>query len=126
VLTAENVMRRTLTVATHKDGPNHAVRLMRQTGISSIFVVDQRRRFLGLVTVDDALAAARQKAKSLEGILQQDLPSVAPDTLLGDMIPLASNQKAPIAVVDDAGRLLGIVTRAALLDGLSSETEDEP
>jgi CBS domain-containing protein len=39
------------------------------------------------------------------------------------MIPLASNQKAPIPVLNPNGRLAGIVTRAALLDGLSSETE---
>ena len=123
VLVAGSVMKKTLAVAMHKDGPSHAVRLMRQHGISSLFVVDAERRYVGLVTIDAALEAGRRGAKTLDSIILRDLPTVARETLLREMIPLASNQKAPIPVLDPNGRLAGIVTRAALLDGLSSETE---
>jgi glycine betaine/proline transport system ATP-binding protein len=120
------VMKKTPAVATHKDGPNHAVRLMRQHAISSLFVVDAERRYVGLVTIDAALESSRQGVKSLDAIVVRDLPTVSRDTLLREMIPLASNQKAPIPVLDPRGRLAGIVTRAALLDGLAAETEVAP
>lgn len=123
VLTAESVMKKTLAVAMHKDGPSHAVRLMRQHDISSLFVVDAERRYVGLVTIDAALEAGKQGVKTLDAVVMRDLPTVARETLLREMIPLASNQKAPIPVLNPNGRLAGIVTRAALLDGLSSETE---
>ncbi len=123
VLTAESVMKKTPAVATHKDGPNQAVRLMRQHDLSSIFVVDHARHYVGLVTIDAALDEIKRGGKTLDGILLRDLPTVSKTTLLHDMIPLASEQRLPIPVVKDNGGLAGIVTRAGLLSGLSSETE---
>ena len=123
VLTAESVMRKTPAVATHKDGPHQAVRLMRQHDFSSIFVVDKDRHYVGLVTIDAALDEIKRGAKTLDDILIRDIPTVSKTTLLRDMIPLACERRLPIPVLKDNGGLAGIVTRAALLSGLSSESE---
>ena len=90
---------------------------------SSIFVVDKDRHYVGLVTIDAALDEIKRGAKTLDDILIRDIPTVSKTTLLRDMIQFASERRLPIPVLKDNGGLAGIVTRAALLSGLSSETE---
>lgn len=123
VLTADHVMRRSQAVATHKDGPSRAVRMMRKHDISSLFVVDRNRRFQGLVTIDETLEAIKKGEKTLDNIIHCDVLTVKENTLLRDMLPLSSGQRVPIPVLQENGRMIGIVTRAALLLGLSTESE---
>lgn len=124
VLTAGSIMKRTAVAVTHKDGPHQAVRNMQQNNLSSLFVLDHDRRFLGMVTIDDALAEAHKGGRDLTPILQRDFPTVALDTSLRDMIPVASETRVPIPVLRPDGKLAGIVSRAALLSALSSKTEE--
>lgn len=124
VLTAGSIMKRTAVAVTHKDGPHQAVRNMQQNNLSSLFVLDHDRRFLGMVTIDDALAEAQKGGRDLTPILQRDFPTVALDTSLRDMIPVASETRVPIPVLRPDGKLAGIVSRAALLSALSSKTEE--
>lgn len=124
VLTAGSVMKRTTTVAS-QDGPHLAVRLMKQNNVSSLFVVGQDRRFLGMVSIDDALSEAKKGGRVLGPIVQRNFPTVAETTLLRDMIPLASETRIPIPVLRENGGLAGIVSRAVLLSALSSKNGDE-
>ena len=62
-----------------------------------------------------------------------DMPSVTSDTLVEDLVSLAAEYEHPIPVVDENGRLLGEVHRAAVLTSIGSpitengsEEEDEP
>ena len=45
-------------------------------------------------------------------------PSVLPETTIDDLVPLAAEGELPIAVVED-GRLLGVVSRTALLTSIA-------
>lgn len=125
VLTAGGIMKRTEVVVTHKDGPHQAARRMQQNNLSSLFVLDQDRRFLGLVSIDAALDEAKKGGRDLAPILQRDFPTVALNTSLRDMIPIASETRVPIPVLHPDGKLAGIVSRAALLSALSSKAEEE-
>ncbi len=121
VLTAASVMKKTPTVSTHKDGPHQAVRNMEHENHSSIFVVDQDRKFLGLVTIDDAVKESKKGGRSLDSIIRGEIPTVEMNTVLRDVVPLASGSNLPIPVLKEDGTLAGIVTRAALLSALSAE-----
>ncbi|MDD2239953.1 MAG: glycine betaine/L-proline ABC transporter ATP-binding protein [Kiritimatiellae bacterium] len=125
VLTAGSVMKRTCVVASHKDGPHLAVRLMQQNNLSSLFVVGQDRRFLGMVNIDNALAEAKKGGRELGPIVQRDVPTVDEVTYLRDMIPVASETRIPIPVLRENGTMAGIVSRAVLLSALSSKNGDE-
>lgn len=124
VLTAGSIMHKTNVVANHKDGPQQAIRMMQKNDHSSLFVVDHDRHFLGLVHLDDALKESKNGGRSLDPILNRDVSTVTEDANLKDMIPLARESKLPVPVLHDDGRFGGIVTRAALLTALSSETEE--
>ena len=49
-----------------------------------------------------------------------DMPSVTSDTLVEDLVNLAAEYEHPIPVVDEKGRLLGEVHRAAVLTSIGS------
>ncbi|MBD2844851.1 glycine betaine/L-proline ABC transporter ATP-binding protein [Paenibacillus sp. IB182496] len=120
VLTASHVMVRAETVAMDR-GPRVALQMMRERGISNLYVVDKARQLLGVVTAE-AAAEAASAGRSLADIVQRELPTVAPDTLLAELFDLVGGAKVPPAVVDERGRLLGIIIRGAVLGALSGQT----
>lgn len=123
VLTAARVMRRPETIYPDR-GPRVALELMRERGISNLFVIDRSKRLLGVITAEDASSAAKTGA-SLSDILIQDGPRVMPDTVLSDLFEVTSSSKVPLAVVDEQERLLGVIVRGAVLGALAGETHHE-
>ena len=117
VMQAKNVMFRPSALVSLKDGLKIAIQEMEQSGISSIFVVDNDRRLQGLVTIDDAIKALKEN-KRLADILQQTFYTTKPETYVHELIPIATKSKYPIAVVDDDDRLLGIIVRGSVLSSL--------
>lgn len=119
VLTARSAMYKPRAVVLDRTGPQAALRLMEEQGLSSIFVTDRHRKLLGLVTADDAVPAARAGSKDLEALLVRDLPTTTPETILEELIPVAATNRWPIAVLDEQGGLLGVIPRVAVLRALS-------
>ncbi|MEC0204160.1 quaternary amine ABC transporter ATP-binding protein [Paenibacillus lautus] len=123
VLTASRVMRRPETITMDR-GPRVALELMRERGISNLFVIDRSKKLLGVITAEDASDAMKNNRK-LEDILITDGPSVGPDTLLNELFEITSMAKVPLAVVDDTGRLMGVIVRGAVLGALAGESKSE-
>ena len=117
VLTASHVMVRAETIAPDR-GPRVALQLMRDRGISNLYVVDKGRQLIGAVTAE-ASAEAVKAGKGLEDILIREVTTVGPDVHLSELFDAVSVAKIPVAVVDDRGRLLGIIIRGAVLSALS-------
>jgi len=116
VLTAGHIMNTAETVQVDK-GPRVALTLMRNRSISSIYVVDKQNRLLGAITAQEAREAA-EKGKALEEVLVKEISTVPPETFLTDLFNLVSTAAIPVAVVDEQNRLLGIITRGALIGAL--------
>ncbi|MEA1959792.1 MAG: glycine betaine/L-proline ABC transporter ATP-binding protein [Bacillota bacterium] len=120
VLTAEMVMKKpTVVVMLPKDGPRVALRSMEENGISSVFAVDKERHLHGLVMAEDALQAVENNQKDLEKILQHDISTVLPDTPLKDIFALLSGKSAPLAVVNEDKKLLGVIVRGSVMAKLA-------
>ena len=117
VLQAKNAMMKPDPLVTIKDGLRVAIQRMQRHGISSVFVVDRERKIQGIITIDDAVEA--QKAnRPLQDILRHDYETTDPETYVQDLIPHATQTKYPIAVVDEANKLLGIIVRVSVLASL--------
>ncbi|GIP54067.1 quaternary amine ABC transporter ATP-binding protein [Paenibacillus vini] len=123
VLTASRVMRRPETVTLDR-GPRVALQLMRERGISNLFVIDRAKRLLGVITAEDASQALKTGA-SLRDILIEDGPKVPPETLLNELFEVTSSAKVPLAVVDEQERLLGVIVRGAVLGALAGEVDNK-
>ncbi|MCD8498773.1 MAG: CBS domain-containing protein [Clostridiales bacterium] len=79
--------------------------------------MDQSLRFKGIVNLQDTLQAIKDK-QPLESILVHDVIEVEPSTTVSDLVPLAQKSPYPIAVTEK-GRLLGIVTKSAILGSIT-------
>jgi glycine betaine/proline transport system ATP-binding protein len=123
VLSASDVMRHPEPVARCTAGPRVALHLMEEHDIGSVFVVDRGRRLKGLVTLDGTLEAV-QAGRGLEEIITTDVPTVAPDTPLTDIISVIAGSPYPVAVVDGENRLKGLVFRGAILGALARKGGD--
>jgi len=123
VLTAAHVMIRAETITMDR-GPRVALQLMRERGISNLYVVDKARQLIGVVTAEDASAAIKL-GQTLEDIILRDTPIVSPEVLLVELFDVVSSAKIPVAVIDERKRLVGIVIRGAVLAALSGNNEAE-
>lgn len=121
VLTAAHVMRRPETVG-HDRGPRVALQLMRDSGLSNLFVVDRSKRLIGVITADDASRAVKE-GLSLDEIVVRDAPSVKPDRLLYELFEICGTSRYPVAVVDDNNRLMGVIVRGAVLGALAGHVQ---
>jgi glycine betaine/proline transport system ATP-binding protein len=122
VLTAAHVMKRAESVSIDK-GPRVALQIMKELGISSIYVVDKKKTLLGAITASDAKDAL-DKREGLQSILQPDVITVTPDTVLTDLFEKVSTAVIPVAVTDDNHRLQGILVRGAVIGALAGNNDD--
>ena len=121
VLTAGHIMKKADTVKVDR-GPRVALRLMKQLGISSIYVVDNANRLLGAVTAQDTVEAIESE-KSLNDVIITDLPMISPETVLTELFDVVSTASIPVAVINEEQKLQGIIIRGALIGALSGDNE---
>ncbi len=123
VLTASHVMKRAETLRADR-GPRVALELMREQKLSSLYIVDKKKKLLGAITAD-ATAKAIEEKKEINDILITDLPTVAPETLLTDMFVKMADSSLPLPVVDENEKFKGIIVRGAVIGALAGH-ETEP
>ncbi|MFG6121230.1 quaternary amine ABC transporter ATP-binding protein [Thalassobacillus sp. B23F22_16] len=118
VLEAQHIMKRPETVDIEKHGPRAALERMRKEGLSSIYVVDRKRKLYGYVTADDVSAAAKQDKKDLKDILHTDVPKADMNTSMHEIFDMIHDSPVPIAVVEE-DKLKGIIVRGAVIAALA-------
>jgi len=121
VLTASHVMKRAETVQIDK-GPRVALQMMKDLGISSIYIVDKKNTLHGAITADEAKTAA-ESGKSLSDVMNCNVQTVARDTLLTDLFDKVSTASIPVAVTDENNRLYGVLVRGAVIGALAGNNE---
>lgn len=125
ILTAGDVMKKPYPLITLRDGPNVALRIMREHGISSLFVVDRNRHLHGIITVEGAVEAKDLGISSLNEIELAKGPVVNVNTPVQDTLGIVAECKLPMAVVDEENRMTGIIVRGSVLAALASHKGGE-
>ncbi len=119
VITAESVMLKPKEMAYYEtDGPKSALRKMKHSHISGIFV-RKDKKLMGYVSADDAAEAIKRGDNTLEKVVKTDIETVNFDTPAVEIIPLLARLPYPIPVVDEGNRLRGVVIKGSLLAGLA-------
>ncbi|MDR1621333.1 MAG: betaine/proline/choline family ABC transporter ATP-binding protein, partial [Synergistaceae bacterium] len=98
--------------------PVTAIREMSENDVSTAYVIGRKMEFIGVVTLSAALQARHDNLPSVASVLTRDVPKVGQNMVINDIIGVASDTPFPLAVLDDRGRLEGIVSRAAILSSL--------
>ncbi|MGI6074952.1 MAG: quaternary amine ABC transporter ATP-binding protein [Pyramidobacter sp.] len=117
VVSVRNIMITPASLVRIDNSVDYAIQQMRRNELSSVFVIDHDLRLLGILLIGAAIEARRQ-GRSIAQSLRRDVQTVAPDTLIADIISLAAEAPFPLAVVDEEGSLAGIVTKAGILSSL--------
>jgi len=106
-----------------KHGLKVAIKEMENNSISSVFVVDDHRKLEGIITIDDAIKALKEKI-ILKEALKQDYSSVDEETYVEDLIQMAVDTKYPIAVINENKKLMGIIMRISVLSSLIQDNSE--
>ena len=112
-----NIMQTPSCLIHTRDGANNALKQMRDNGVSSAYVVEEKMELVGILTLEQALKIRAGETTFKDAIIR-DLPTTSKETQISDLIPIAAEAAFPIAVVDEKNRLIGIVTKAAVLASL--------
>ncbi|GAA3023637.1 quaternary amine ABC transporter ATP-binding protein [Tetragenococcus solitarius] len=124
VLTAENIMEPALTINVEADGPNVALQRMRKEEVSMLIAVDRKRYLKGSLTAEAALDA-RKNEKTLKEVLDKNVQKVQKETLVTDIFDMIYDSPAPLAVVDDEDRVVGVVVRGSVIGAMTDTEQDK-
>ncbi|MBP9048151.1 MAG: HPP family protein [Tabrizicola sp.] len=139
--TAADIMSRDLVTVGPDAALSQVADIFRKRGFTSLPVVGDGDRLLGLIFQIDLIRRAREDAfrqhhsliralahlidshrkrppKAAE-IMETDTPRIAPDTPVGAIMPLLSDGGAEAVAVVEGPRMVGIVTRTDLVSALA-------
>ncbi|MFD1472313.1 quaternary amine ABC transporter ATP-binding protein [Companilactobacillus mishanensis] len=125
VLTAGKVMIRPVTINIDKAGPRLTLKRMRNNEVSTAYVIDNRRKLIGVVDASDVINLIRKNSSDLRSVIKTSVPTTHEDKPISDLMDDISQTGIPIAVTNDDKQLLGIIVRGAVLGALAgNEVKD--
>ncbi|EEY81074.1 MULTISPECIES: quaternary amine ABC transporter ATP-binding protein [Streptococcus] len=124
VLTAQNIMTTPLTTNIDIDGPTVALNRMKKEEVSMLLAVDRKRQLKGSLTAE-AARDARKQHQALAEVIDKNVRKVTQETLITDIFPLIYDSPAPLAVVDDKDKLVGVIIKGRVIEALANTTESE-
>lgn len=120
VISAKNLMvEPDKWISAEGENPITLLNRMRKNNINSIFITDAEHRLVGVVSEARLAEIIKEKPETFDTVLHKNVVSVQPDANLENVISEAAQTKSPIAVLDDANRLLGVISRSRLLKELA-------
>lgn len=125
IITAGSLMRKPPTIQLPKDGPKVANRKMEKIGVSTIYVLDEERKLVGIARIDDTVKLEEEKRKDLKSVIVSNLETTTKDTPIKYLLGKALETRYPIAVLDERERLVGIIDRASIMAELTSDLEED-
>jgi len=120
VVAAESIMEEPPVLVGCDQSREVAIEGMRGNRVTVAFVVDADSRLKGIVTMEQAIVAARSGLTRAEEAAQQGFPFTSPDTPVEQCLHLVAEGNVPVAVLDEEQRLQGVVTRPALIHAMYS------
>ncbi|MFJ7364428.1 betaine/proline/choline family ABC transporter ATP-binding protein [Peribacillus frigoritolerans] len=112
----EQIMSRNPISITEEKSLSDAITIMREKRVDSLLVVDEQNVLKGFVDVE-TISEYRKKAKLISEVINTEVYSVKQDTLIRDSVQkILKRGFKYVPVVDQNKHLVGIVTRATLVD----------
>lgn len=120
VTSLRSVMITPVSLARLTDRPAQAIEAMRKNALSTVYVVDHGLHLKGILSIADAVRAHKE-GLAIPQVMNPEVETCAPEETVHQILPRAAQAPYPLAVVDEAGCLLGIVTKASVLASLAQE-----
>lgn len=123
VFQAKHIMSEARVTVSLDDTLIKAVKKMKDSSISSVFVLDKAEKLAGIITIDDAVIGIKQNS-TVESILNKNIEIVDEEEYVNDLIPKSLQTKYPLAVTNKEQELQGIILRVHVLTGLISDSDE--
>jgi CBS domain-containing protein len=119
-LTAKDIMTKRVVTVSPCTTVKELTELLAAKKISGVPVVDEQKRVIGIATEADVLA--HPGAKTVEEIMTKRVISVKPDTPVEEIPKLLARKKIKrVPVIDEKGKLVGIVSRADIVKAFAGK-----
>ncbi|MCF7944853.1 MAG: glycine betaine/L-proline ABC transporter ATP-binding protein [Spirochaetia bacterium] len=124
VLTAGTIMEKAQVLLYGWEGPKTALHLLKSNKRNAAFVVDKRHRLLGIASeksLEKCINAAEPGTKQSyipESAIKK-VEAVTQDTVIEDLFSIVSHNPYPVPVVDEKGKLLGIVKTDSIFESIT-------
>jgi len=116
IQTVEQIMNSKPATVTRDKPLREAIQIMKQLRVDTLLVVDEWKVLKGYVDVED-IDQNYKKAATVGDVIDTDVFKVRKDTLVRDTIhSILKRGIKNVPVVDEENQLVGIVTRASLVD----------
>lgn len=116
IQTVEQIMSPKAVTITVDKTLTEAIQIMKEQRVDSLLVVDSRKVLLGYIDVE-IIDRNRRKPVLVKDVVETNLIAVEKDTLVRDTVrKILKRGIKYVPVVDHEHRLVGIVTRASLVD----------
>lgn len=116
IQTVEQIMSPKAVTVTGDKTLTEAIQIMKERRVDSLLVVDSRKVLLGYIDVE-IIDRNRRKPVLVKDMVETNLIAVEKDTLIRDTVrKILKRGIKYVPVVDHEHRLVGIVTRASLVD----------
>ncbi len=90
--------------------------LLVQRQVKTLPVVDDERRVVGVVSIIDLFTRDLVELESVDTIMRTDVTTIDATTPVAELVPFMTTEGYKnLPVVDDAGRLVGMITRGELI-----------
>jgi glycine betaine/proline transport system ATP-binding protein len=127
VLRAGDIVRDTqVRIVRHRgEGPRSALELLMENDREYGYVLDQQKRFLGVVSIDSlktAINAATDGEKALTEAFLSDVETVPNDSSLQDILPIITKCAWAVPVVDENNVYQGAISKNVFLRTLERDT----
>jgi osmoprotectant transport system ATP-binding protein len=101
----------------HVRGLAESLKLMRRKRVDSLVVVDDKDKFLGIATVWDVQKRYKEEELTLKDVMDTDVVKLQMSDSAEKAFQLVNESKYGfVSVIDENHKLLGIVTRASLVE----------
>lgn len=116
IQTVEQIMNPNPSTITGEGTLSEAIQLMKQNRVDSLLVVDKNKVLQGFIDVE-IIDQKRKKANLVSDVVETELFTVEKGTLVRDTVrKILKRGMKYVPVIDEEKRLIGIVTRASLVD----------
>jgi glycine betaine/proline transport system ATP-binding protein len=121
VIQAQSIMEEPSLIVASNASLEATIEKMKTKNVPAVFIMNPGGKIKGTVTMEQAVAGAQNGLNRAGEVAQPEFPSVPPDAPLEECLQLVANDETPVAVSDKKQRLLGIITRPALLQAILSD-----
>jgi len=102
--------------------PGEALRQLGEGGLRVTYVVDADGRLVGAVTAASLRRGQRDNIGTVDSLVE-DVPTATEDMVLEEVLPMTVGEDIPVAVLNDAGELRGILPKDTIIKALAEEAQ---